>query len=148
MHHKTEVILTGAICFCYFWAALVAFVFLVRYPTDADALAYAYLVVLGTGGLHFIFIIYNFVRAYVHEKEYNQFAVDPVWLFLLTDILMAMTLGSTVTANILDYNNYVPVMIGTVTVMGTQLTCLLKVYTLLDEIAEGQRNDDGEFLPP
>ena len=146
MRDKTEVIITAAIYFCYFLAGLLALILLAWFPKEDDTLLYAYLVVFVTSGLHFGFTAYGFWRAYTQGKDHDPYPVDPMWLFLLADVLMALAVIATIGACALDYYNRMIVTMGIITVMSTQSVCALKTHTLLTENRiDGE--DDGELMP-
>ena len=140
---ETEVIVIGAAYFGYFVAAFVALVLLGTSPKDDTVLEFAYQVVFVTSGLHFGFMLYGFTR-----RNYVPHPVWPQWAFLYGDYLMACALGATIAAYVLDHSNRTPVVIGNATVLGTQLLCARKTYTLLNDAWKKRRDPQtGALLP-
>ena len=135
MPTRTEIIFTAVIYFGYFVAAAIAVGLLAQQPSEAGALEYAYLVVFGTSGLHFGAIAYG----YATDQEYTPLPVRPKWAFFYADMLMAVALGSTIAAYVLDHDNRTPAVIGNVTVMATQSVCAWKTWVLLTD-----EDDDGD----
>ena len=128
MSETTVVVVTALIYAGYFVAGLVALVLLGTHPSEAGALEYAYLSVFVTCGLHFGWTAFCFCS---EGKKYKLFPVAPKWLFFFGDMIMAMALGVTIAAYVLDHDNRTPVAIGNAAVMGTQLICAWKTYVLL-----------------
>ena len=107
-------------------------------PDSGTWLEYAFMVVFVTSGLHFGFTLLGFV-----QPGYEPHPVGPKVLFLYSDFVMACALGATLTAYILDHSpdtNRTMAYIGNGTVMGTQVFCVYKTYTLVTDVDAGKRD--------
>jgi len=101
MKFQLEVWTVSAAYFCYFVSAIVALFLLGMEDVSGGVIEFAHQVVFVTSALHFGFTLYGFTR-----PGYEPYPVGPKWLFLYGDLVMAAALGSTITAYILDYNNW------------------------------------------
>ena len=140
---ELEVWIIAAAYFGYFVAAVVALALLGQDDVPGGVIEYAHQVVFVTSGLHFGFMLYGFTM-----PGYVVHPVEPKWLFLYSDYIMATALGGTIAAYILDHDNLTPIVIGNATVASTQTLCAWKSYNLIRDVRADRRDPETGALRP
>ena len=108
-----------------------------RWPADLALVS-----TISTTALHFFFILLGFTGG-----MYEPYPVRPLWAFLFADYVTAAALGISAVTLVLDSGTALPLntlrgvaFVTTLSVGVTQLLCMSKAYTLVDDVYTGRRD--------
>ena len=141
---RTTALAVGFVYTIYALVAASAVISLSAEPSARWPVDLALVSTISTTALHFFFILLGFTGG-----MYEPYPVRPLWAFLFADYVTAAALGISAVTLVLDSGTALPldtlraVAFTTTLATGvTQLLCLSKAYTLVDDVYTGRRDRD------
>ena len=139
---RTTALVTGVIYTAYALVAASAIISISAAPSARWPIDFALWTTISTTALHFFFILLGFTGG-----MYEPYPVRPLWAFLFADYVTAAALGISAVTLVLDSGTALPLntlrgvaFVTTLSVGVTQLLCMSKAYTLVDDVYTGRRD--------